>query len=1382
MASAAFPPGAASTPAAAAVRLDEFSNLHAILGQSELFMGLTDSGGNLCTYSTFLQWMFMQPECGNNNPWGFGTAPLPPTAADQAAAPVPRVMCTKAAAMDVAERIIKKHLTDLSQHIEAGGTKTATVKQTEFLTFLTTQKWKDSFRTEFPMRTGTNRVFYSEWFANILGFTHGEFRQRLGTGGRFIGDNVKQCTGALNQPRSDFVNTNCYLCGMPMTVEDVMECEHILPFCTGIRILWLAKSTYENDIKSILNAEYLWAHACCNQRKEAYEFFKFDEVAQKYVMFKPRDKSGDSGHLMYKDMVSHGCPNDPRGTSLTYEEYMTQYDAIVGPMIAAIVTGINNEIDERFGGWGYMYVVYTLLKIFACLTKKNFNSIYGDPGEDDAGKGAAALLKRLQDDVTTANYTLESAKNELDKKIHRMKTSNGRGDLDNNPQDVLFGFERDKYKFAYRKHAAASAANSRKNKNPANQAIEDAAKAELGRTETDFITYLLGRIETLPFRDAIDAAQVSFDTADQALKAHLASMPAPPPPPPTPPPPPLPPPPTPPPPPPPPTPTPPTGGSKIMKGGTLEHTIEQLNEKWPHVIAHGKRLLGSNSMTPQQQEFLEYNNLTLNGMQIEFGIEPIHEGGRVVEYREADNMNEKLLSTFHELNNEFMYLCRRGVEYEVIEPTLKTILVVKLLIDIPHDKRREENIERLFELVGSNASSIDSIKLYINTNFSIIEIFMLLDERKHISIYSKQHYLIYVLLLPVKPAGLLEELYRELIDNTKNNEFIEAHTRTERLYYLLIPFPNELKERKRRLQVFYERMRTKVGETLRDDESISTEKQLDRFMRSLTQGEGNRFMRDIYPDMFTPIVETTKLWQITGLKFFTPNNKGNEEYIDNIVEIPKIPELVVVPYEKNGKEYPLERATRLHSMKLEAASYPRAAEARGPRASENSDYEGQSFGGPGAAADRGQQAAASLGTSPSIWYQRLSHYMNEEYDIHNLEGFLHRLKTALGNEDISEYDYRRIFPEIQKKIEYLQRGVYTQPRAAAARDQREEEDSDFLKAAFRGQQAEFRGKLYSHEEEAQRQEEFQANKYAKFQARAAEREAAREAARDAVRILIKANEEAEAREAAVSQHQVERYLGVAEEGRESARDAASREAEIYAATGDRRKKRETEGSENSSGKKLLLTPFDPTRRVVIPSPFKPPPQRRNVTLKALRLNSVAQQQRNADADYRKKEEFNKKSDEESKRLSSLISSNSGELLASIQQPERPTFRRQNSGELLASIQQPKRPTFRRQNSGELLASILPHDDSIIVNEEGERNEAVREGRKRQETESSKLQVETSGVSRTRGIGGKLINKTKKTKHRQFRKTKHRQIRKTKHRQIRKTKHRQIRKTKQKIYS
>ena len=1037
MASAAFPPGAASTPAAAAVRLDEFSNLHAILGQSELFMGLTDSGGNLCTYSTFLQWMFMQPECGNNNPWGFGTAPLPPTAADQAAAPVPRVMCTKAAAMDVAERIIKKHLTDLSQHIEAGGTKTATVKQTEFLTFLTTQKWKDSFRTEFPMRTGTNRVFYSEWFANILGFTHGEFRQRLGTGGRFIGDNVKQCTGALNQPRSDFVNTNCYLCGMPMTVEDVMECEHILPFCTGIRILWLAKSTYENDIKSILNAEYLWAHACCNQRKEAYEFFKFDEVAQKYVMFKPRDKSGDSGHLMYKDMVSHGCPNDPRGTSLTYEEYMTQYDAIVGPMIAAIVTGINNEIDERFGGWGYMYVVYTLLKIFACLTKKNFNSIYGDPGEDDAGKGAAALLKRLQDDVTTANYTLESAKNELDKKIHRMKTSNGRGDLDNNPQDVLFGFERDKYKFAYRKHAAASAANSRKNKNPANQAIEDAAKAELGRTETDFITYLLGRIETLPFRDAIDAAQVSFDTADQALKAHLASMPAPPPPPPTPPPPPLPPPPTPPPPPPPPTPTPPTGGSKIMKGGTLEHTIAQLNEKWPHVITHGKRLLGSNSMTPQQQEFLEYNNLTLNGMQIEFGIEPIHEGGRVVEYREADNMNEKLLSTFHELNNEFMYLCRRGVEYEVIEPTLKTILVVKLLIDIPHDKRREENIEGLFELVGSNASSIDSIKLYINTNFSIIEIFMLLDERKHISIYSKQHYLIYVLLLPVKPAGLLEELYRELIDNTNNNEFIEAHTRTERLYYLLIPFPNELKERKRRLQVFYESMRTNVGETLRVDESISTEKQLHRFMRSLTQGEGNRFMRDIYPDMFTPIVETTKLWQITGLKFFTRNNKGNEEYIDNIVEIPKIPELVVVPYEKNGNEYPLERATRLHSMKLEAASYPRAAEARGPRASEDSDYEGQSFGGPGAAADRGQRASDdSLGTSPSIWYKRLSHYMNEEYDIHNLERFLHMLKTALGNEDISEYDYRRIFPEIQKKIEYLQRGVYTQPRAAAARDQR----------------------------------------------------------------------------------------------------------------------------------------------------------------------------------------------------------------------------------------------------------------------------------------------------------------------------------------------------------
>ena len=241
---------------------------------------------------------------------------------------------------------------------------------------------------------------------------------------------------------------------------------------------------------------------------------------------------------------------------------------------------------------------------------------------------------------------------------------------------------------------------------------------------------------------------------------------------------------------------------------------------------------------------------------------------------------------------------------------------------------------------------------------------------------------------------------------------------------------------------------------------------------------------------------------------------------------------------------------------------------------------------------------------------------------------------------------------------------------------------------------------------------------------------------------------------------------MAEEGRESARDAASREAEmeeeaeIYAATGDRRQKREKEDSENSSGKKLLLTPFDPTR-VDIPSPFKPPPQRRNVTPKALLYSRDAQQQRKADADYRKKAESNRKSAEESKRLSSLYRSNS----ASYEDPEQvpvSSLYRSNS----ASYDPPHtvgEPSLPLENPQGSKRGPAPNTKTIKTPRTGETDVY-----KEKEKLANAISSARSSVRR----GGKLINKTKKyiktnikTKHRkQFRKTKHRkQFRKTKHR-------------------
>jgi hypothetical protein len=1326
------PTVAAAYDAASAERLTEFTNLHTILASDDLFMGFRDGGGNLCSYSTFLQWIFMQPECGGVAGWTFASAPNPPTRGQVAAAsgtPLPRSMCSKKAAMDVAERVIKKHLTDLAVYIvdDAAGTpdpvKTA-AKQASFLAVLAhPTKWHDDFNKEFPMRTSkTADSSYDKWFAALLGYAHGDFRGRLPVGGIFNANNDKQCTGALGQTKQQFLHTPCYLCGLSMDDINNMDCEHILPFTTGLRVLWLSKTGGDPLIPNILKSEYLWSHSCCNLKKSNYEFFKFDETTNGFVILNPNTPNDNSAYLMYKAMVDNKCPDEdiPGGRQLNMTGYMTQYSTHVRPMISALVDGINLEIEERFGGWGYMYVVYTILKIFSCITKYNISRLYGDPGQDGAAHAIRIRLRELKTNVKTAydklneaNEKLKTTRATLDK-AYAVKTS----DIGK----AFRGFFNDCIRvLAKIRKATEGKSKSVRPRSLADDAEEQRAIVLRDAEEVKYINYLrtypVFRASEIDVTNAQAALSAAIDELEREFPGdgatyraiYSSAVGAP-------------------------------GGvaaadsdddtgggklikkSKILKGGT--------KEKWEGRAHEEKEnLLSDRPITEEQDHFLRKYNIGIDAIRIEFGIDITKES------KKTDNIHEQLAGAFQELNRTFLQMLYREATFAEINPIIRSILVIKLLIDMPYG---DMDITRgHFPELTTILDSITETNILKDTELmrtlSLFEFHLIFNllQRLPISMYSKQRYFVYLILTIDCPGDLLFPAFN-MIFGEKGEGFV-LQPQSYKLYFLLTPLEAEIRERNINLTTFYAEMKALISISKEPVDLLTAYiESIPEEQRQITMARAQPiFARraDLIANMFVAPRREDIGWEITGINS-TRQIKKRIAGIGNIHDMYIVDEAhrdledrSIQPDDPNYLQSFSDKMSKLEKerfgeLKVHELNELGEDAVINPRPTPEKYYPrelvarlGEAFGGPGAA--RGPSAAADS----------VSEYRGPKSAFRGQRAAEDRGQRA--SEDIGQQHYRNFLGEV-----------------SAAKQQKEQKEQEELKKELEKDAQERLRFIAKQSEQREKREKFLAEKEAAFQARQSER-ATREAARQepykeyhVPYSSTARNSQPSVPEQAVSQKEVEGYLELPPEERsDELFNEGVRNFTGYELNTPETKSEKRSGDDYTRASKKRVDPDIPTIR-------------RLPTNSGEVFASISPPVR---PQFRRQ--------------------NSGEVFASISPPPvRPQFRRQNSGEVLASIQQPDRPTFRRQNSGELLASISPPDDSIIVKEEV--NEAVREGRKRQETDYSRSQVGITGFSRTRG--GKLINKTKKNKQiRQIRKTKHRQIRKTKHRQIRKTKHKNI---------
>lgn len=294
-------------------------------------------------------------------------------------------------AMHVAERRIKNYLLSISGRLDPD-------KLLTFYNLIQHPKWETDFNKNFPMRTEQPAVSYTKWFRNLLGFSHGNFRAKFGRG-VFNSSNISQCQGATQRVKKAYVRIKCYLCGEQMINISKMQCEHILPFITAIRFLWLSKGMNDpenNEIRNILLAEYLWAHECCNEAKDAYEFIGIGPD-HRFFVIDPNTPPSNSVSSMFHDMVKNFCPAD-LDNRLKYTEYIKHYNSNIRPMIESIVDALNSEIDHggRNDERAIFFHVFSIMKVFSCFTDGNFTDMYQEVGTMSAEKLALREARRIQ--------------------------------------------------------------------------------------------------------------------------------------------------------------------------------------------------------------------------------------------------------------------------------------------------------------------------------------------------------------------------------------------------------------------------------------------------------------------------------------------------------------------------------------------------------------------------------------------------------------------------------------------------------------------------------------------------------------------------------------------------------------------------------------------------------------------------------------------------------------------------------------------------------------------------------------------------------------------------------------------------------------------------
>jgi hypothetical protein len=250
---------------------------------------------------------------------------------------------------------------------------------------------------ESPVYDYSKKAKYSQYLNDIFNVSYDDWRDILTSEVR---SNQTQCIRALNMTRdgtgelmiaSDLNPLqqecteedqrkckDCYICGEIMKSDQpTMNCEHVLPVTSALIHWWLMKgkrSDYTPEELEELSAEYDWAHECCNELKNNFDFIKFNSKTATYIL------NDDVINKLFNAINTSDrpdCPSVRDQIGKITPQYVNRRVIFLQGRLKNIINTINNNI-RQFPEVEF-YKAFAKFKLISAITDDNFlRAILGD--------------------------------------------------------------------------------------------------------------------------------------------------------------------------------------------------------------------------------------------------------------------------------------------------------------------------------------------------------------------------------------------------------------------------------------------------------------------------------------------------------------------------------------------------------------------------------------------------------------------------------------------------------------------------------------------------------------------------------------------------------------------------------------------------------------------------------------------------------------------------------------------------------------------------------------------------------------------------------------------------------------------------------------------
>jgi hypothetical protein len=250
---------------------------------------------------------------------------------------------------------------------------------------------------ESPVYDYSKKAKYSQYLNDIFNVSYKDWRDILTSE---VKRNQTQCIRALNMTRDGTGELmtapdlnplqqectekdqrkckDCYICGEIMKSDQpTMNCEHVLPVTSALIHWWLMKgerSDYTPEELEELSAEYDWAHECCNELKNNFDFIKFNSKTATYIL------NDDVINKLFNAINTSGrpdCPSVRDQIGKITPQFVNQRMIFLKGRLENIIGTINNNI-RQFPEIEF-YKAFAKFKLISAISDDDFlRAILGD--------------------------------------------------------------------------------------------------------------------------------------------------------------------------------------------------------------------------------------------------------------------------------------------------------------------------------------------------------------------------------------------------------------------------------------------------------------------------------------------------------------------------------------------------------------------------------------------------------------------------------------------------------------------------------------------------------------------------------------------------------------------------------------------------------------------------------------------------------------------------------------------------------------------------------------------------------------------------------------------------------------------------------------------